>query len=83
VNRALRLLRNHYKNHSVETLKEILSDHVNFPNSICSHSDLNEKPLDRQKTMTTLIMDLTTRELHACWGNPCESTFETYRLEAN
>jgi isopenicillin-N N-acyltransferase-like protein len=83
VNRALRLLRNKGKNHSVETLREILSDHVNFPNSICSHSDLNEKPLDRQKTMTTLIMDLTAREMHACWGNPCESEFTTYRLDAS
>ncbi len=81
VNRAQRLIRNVHL-HSTETLKTILSDHVNFPNSICSHSEEDLRPLDRQKTIATLIMDLTALEMHVCWGNPCEGTFETYRLEA-
>ncbi len=82
VNRALRLLRQ-TRHHTVGTLRGILSDHVNYPNSICSHSDATQKPLDRQKTIATLIMDLTTQEMHVCWGNPCESRFETFRLEAS
>lgn len=80
-NRASRLLRNKHK-HSVDSIKEILSDHVNYPNSICSHSDPTDHPLDRQKTIATLIMDLTAQEMHICCGNPCESTFDSYRLEA-
>jgi isopenicillin-N N-acyltransferase-like protein len=79
-NRVLRLLRQ-TREHTIDTLKAIMSDHVNHPNSICSHTDPEDNPLDRQKTISTLIMDLTTKEMHACWGNPCEGAFETYCLE--
>lgn len=79
INRATRLIRKTHQ-HSVGTVKEILSDHVNYPNSICSHSDPDDRPLDRQKTIATLIMDLTALEMHVCWGNPCESKFEVFRL---
>lgn len=81
VNRATRLLRN-IRQHSPETLQSILSDHVNFPNSICSHHEPGGKPLDQQKTIVSLIMDLTALEMHVCWGNPCTGTYRTYRLEA-
>lgn len=82
VNRAQRLLRK-TKKHDIDSLSEILSDHVNFPNSICSHSDPYDKPLDRQKTIATLIMDLTALEMHVYWGNPCENEYETFKLEVN
>jgi isopenicillin-N N-acyltransferase-like protein len=81
VNRAMRLLRSTRK-HSPDTIKTILSDHVNHPNSICSHTEPEDNPLDRQKTIASLIMDLTALEMHVCWGNPCEGTYHTYRLEA-
>ena len=81
VNRAARLLRAN-RQHTPDTLKAILSDHVNHPNSICSHTDLSDSPLDRQKTIASLIMDLTALEMHVCWGNPCEGTYHTYKLEA-
>jgi isopenicillin-N N-acyltransferase-like protein len=81
VNRANRLIRN-TREHTIDTVKAVLSDHVNYPNSICSHSDPNDRPLDRQKTIATLIMDMTALEMQICWGNPCEAAFETYRLEA-
>lgn len=81
INRALRLLRAE-PCHSLDTLKTILSDHVNRPNSICSHTDPHDDPLDRQKTILSVIMDLTDRTLYACWGNPCEGTYYPYRLEA-
>ena len=80
-NRALRLLRTTEK-HSVETLKTILKDHINYPNSICSHTEPEDNPLDRQKTIASLIMDLTASEMHVCWGNPCTGAYHTYRLEA-
>lgn len=80
VNRALRLLRSTHP-HTPDTLKTILRDHVNFPNSICSHTEPDATPLDRQKTICSLVMDLTTLEMQVCWGNPCEGTYHTYRLE--
>jgi len=54
---------------------------VNYPESICNHETPGD-PLDRQKTITALIMDLTQRQMHICWGNPCSSTYCTYQLDA-
>lgn len=81
VNRAQRLLRQ-IRCHSPESLKTILSDHVNHPNSICSHSEPGAVFLDRQKTIASLIIDLTALEMQVCWGNPCTGSYETYRLDA-
>lgn len=81
VNRSIRLLRGK-RPHSPETLKAILSDHMNHPNSICSHTDPSDPPLDRQKTIASLVMDLSDLKMEVCWGSPCESSYHTYRLEA-
>ncbi len=80
-NRAERLLRS-CQAHTPDTLKAILSDHVNYPNSICAHTEPEDNPLDRQKTIVSLIMDLTAGDMQVCWGNPCQATYHTYRLEA-
>lgn len=79
--RALRLLKAS-QNHSVNTLQAILRDHINFPNSICNHAEDNLDPLDREKTINSLVIDLTTRALHIAWGNPCANSYHTYHLEA-
>lgn len=79
--RARRLLQK-CREHSIETLKAIQSDHINFPNSICNHADDDDEPLDREKTINALIIDLTAREMHLAWGNPCKNQYHTYYLEA-
>lgn len=68
--------------HGLKSLQGILKDHVNFPNSICNHAVHLQDPLDREKTITALVIDLTAREMHICWGNPCVNSFHTYHLEA-
>ena len=78
--RARRLLQNE-RSHTVETLQSILQDHVNFPDSICNHA-VDGDPLDREKTINSLVIDLTERELHLAWGNPCENRYHTFRLDA-
>lgn len=79
--RALRLLKSTPK-HSLKSLQGMLRDHVNFPNSICNHAEHDLDPLDREKTVNSIVMDLTSRALHIAWGNPCTSTYHTYHLEA-
>jgi isopenicillin-N N-acyltransferase-like protein len=79
-NRAKRLI-THTELHTLDTFREILSDHVNHPYSICSHTDPADRPIDQQKTIASLIMDLTALEMHIAWGNPCTETFHTYSLE--
>lgn len=80
VNRATRLLRA-TPDHTVESIQNIMRDHVNHPNSICSHTDPEDDPMDRQKTIASLVMDLTDQTMYACWGSPCEGTYHAYHLE--
>ncbi|MFH1523601.1 MAG: C45 family peptidase [Chloroflexota bacterium] len=68
--------------HNIKTLQAIQRDHVNFSNSICNHSIDATNPLDREKTVNALVIDLTTREIHIAWGNPCENPYHTYHLDA-
>ena len=79
--RAQRLLRQK-AHHDLRSLEHILHDHVNYPNSICSHEAIDDNPLDRQKTICSMVMDLTDRQMHIAWGNPCQSEYHTYTLES-
>jgi isopenicillin-N N-acyltransferase-like protein len=78
--RAMRLLKR-TPLHSVKTLQAIQRDHLNFPNSICNHCTEDTIPLDREKTINALIIDLTAGAMHIAWGNPCEAQYHTYYLE--
>ena len=79
--RADRLLRQS-QSHSIKSLQVIQKDHVNFSNSICNHAVEWTDPLDREKTINALVIDLTAREMHICWGNPCQNAYHTYHLDA-
>ncbi|MGC8855435.1 MAG: C45 family autoproteolytic acyltransferase/hydrolase [Anaerolineae bacterium] len=79
--RALRLLRQN-ESHSIKSLQTIQKDHVNFPNCICNHAVAEHDPLDREKTITSLVIDLTARQMHIAWGNPCQNAYHTYHLNA-
>ncbi len=78
--RALRLLTSMQK-HTINSLQSILRDHINFPNSICNHAEHDLDPLDREKTINSVVMDLTARAMHIAWGNPCENNYHTFHLE--
>ena len=78
--RALHLLRSVDK-HTVETLQAIQKDHVDYPNSICNHAIIDSSPLDREKTINALVIDLTAREMHIAWGNPCQNAYHTFCLD--
>jgi isopenicillin-N N-acyltransferase-like protein len=79
--RALRLLKQTNK-HTIKSLQAIQRDHVNYPNSICKHDLGVDEPLDREKTINALVIDLTAREMHIAWGNPCKNSYHTYHLDA-
>ncbi len=79
--RANRLLRQS-STHSIKSLQAIQKDHVNLPNSICNHAIEWTDPLDREKTINVMVIDLTAREMHIAWGNPCQNVYHTYHLNA-
>jgi isopenicillin-N N-acyltransferase-like protein len=76
--RASRLIRQNEK-HTIESMQAIQQDHVNIPNSICNHN-VEGEPLDREKTINAMVIDLNLREMHIAWGNPCQNAYYTYRL---
>lgn len=77
--RALRLIKQNNR-HTISSLQNILRDHINHPDSICNHDFMNESVLDREKTIVSMVMDLTEKRLYAAWGNPCEHDYEAYSL---
>ncbi len=79
--RASRLLRQSNQ-HTIKSLQAIQKDHVNIPNSICNHNIEGLDPLDREKTINAMVIDLTMREMRIAWGNPCQNTYHTYHLNA-
>ena len=81
-NRASRLLHSQQGKVSLKSMQAILSDHVNFPQSICAHVETDDTPLERQQTIASLIMDLTGKTMHVAWGTPCCSEYHLFKLEA-
>ncbi len=79
--RALTLVNRKKGQITVEALKKIVSDHLNYPDSICSHVDTSVPVSERGKTLYAVISDLTNLRMHACLGNPCEGTWQTLSLQ--
>lgn len=76
--RALRLLKQTNK-HTVKTLQAIQKDHINYPDSVCNHG-IDKNVLNSEKTIMSMVIDLTNRQMYAGWGSPCKSSFNTYQL---
>jgi isopenicillin-N N-acyltransferase-like protein len=78
--RAQRLVRSQLGDITLDSLTEILRDHVNYPESICRHPSKSDPEHDRCKTTYAMVMDLTKKKMHLCIGNPCEGEFKPYSL---
>ncbi|MDR1518874.1 MAG: C45 family peptidase [Planctomycetota bacterium] len=63
-----------------ESLFEIMADHVNYPDSVCSHEDERDAEWSRYCTIFGFLADLAEREIWIAPGNPCESEWRSYRL---
>ncbi len=73
-NRARRLLRDNFGQLSPEVMMELLADHANYPDSICSHSE---------ESVTVFSIVINLNELRA-WigrGRPCETVYTEHSLE--
>jgi isopenicillin-N N-acyltransferase-like protein len=69
----LRRLSKKYTNGlGVEDVWTILSDHTNFPDSICSHEDPANPESSRFCTVYAALFDLNSKVLWVTNGNPCE-----------
>lgn len=62
-------------------LAHAMSDHFNYPDSICRHPNPNAGEGRGIETLGCIIMDLTDRVLHFCSGPPCEGDFAAIHMD--
>ncbi len=65
---------------TIDGVFEILSDHSNYPRSVCKHYHEVDNP--GGETIGSVVVDLTAGEIHVRAGHPCESGTTTVRLGA-
>ena len=64
---------------SIEQLQAALSDHDNYPYSICRHA--NEHPeTGFWVSVFSVVVEADQGRMHISRGNPCENPYETYSL---
>ena len=79
VKRIQQLMNEHYGELTPQLVMEILSDHENYPHSICSHVDLSSAPM-LSETLTAFIMIPGEQKMYIAYGNPCSFEFVEYKL---
>jgi isopenicillin-N N-acyltransferase-like protein len=78
LNRLSKLLHSDRGEITVESVKKALSDHANYPRSICKH--LKPSVNEEVSTVGSVIMNLTDRTLQATSGNPCEGSYRQLKI---
>ena len=79
-NRINKLLNRHSGKINIETCFEFLKDHVNYPTSICTHPNEDLPPEMAMKTMDSVVISPSKREIHITRDNPCKAAFKKYAL---
>jgi isopenicillin-N N-acyltransferase-like protein len=75
------LLRGYAPDITAGNIKESLSDHEGFPDSVCNHCRDEVTDQHRQwMTVASMIYNLDDLEFEVCCGNPCEGEYVKYRL---
>jgi predicted choloylglycine hydrolase len=64
---------------TVDRLKTCLSDHSNYPTSICRHAQTPDA--GTMRTVASMIAEPAFRRMHVALGNPCISRYVTYTMD--
>ena len=78
--RASQLLKSQLGSVELETLKSLLRDHTNHPDSICEHDNPDAPPHRDYQTLVSIIMDLMEGVMWAAQGPPCQHAYIEYTL---
>jgi isopenicillin-N N-acyltransferase like protein len=78
--RIRRLMERHHGDITIEVMMTILSDHDNYPNSICRHPDSNSPPGLLGETLASVIMVPADRKMFVAYGKPCQCEYVEYGL---
>ena len=65
---------------NVDTIREALSDHFSYPDSICRHPDEECDRIDQWQTLASIIIDLTEMTLRYTDGPACTGPYRIARL---
>ncbi len=79
-NRMVKLLTKNLGNIDAKLLQGFLADHVNYPESICSHPREYESMRTQSSTIASFIMNTQERTMLIADGNPCEKVFREFRI---
>jgi isopenicillin-N N-acyltransferase-like protein len=58
----------------------LLTDHADYPRSICAHPDPACHPCEQTATIASVLMDLTAKHIWLAAGNPCQAGYEQLDL---
>ena len=79
MSRAESLLGNQAGGVGLDHVKSLLSDHLDYPTSICRHE--NDHPGDGHWTsVVSMIVEPSKGRMHLTRGNPCSNPYEVYSL---
>ena len=81
IQRLKRLMEKHYGELTVELMEEFLTDHNNYPNSICGHINEEVPPPARGQTLAAVIMIPEEGVMYATYGQPCQNEYIEYKLQ--
>ncbi|MGW7362136.1 C45 family autoproteolytic acyltransferase/hydrolase [Streptomyces sp. NPDC054841] len=61
---------------SRKLIKQAFSDHLGFPESLCTHSDHRQPPVKHWETLVSSCVDLTAGDYHVTAGTPCDRDYQ-------
>ncbi|MGW3729287.1 C45 family autoproteolytic acyltransferase/hydolase [Streptomyces sp. F001] len=74
---GLRLLREATgPDESRKLIKQAMSDHLGFPESLCTHADPRMPELRHWTTLVSSCVDLTAGDYHVTAGTPCDREYQ-------
>jgi predicted choloylglycine hydrolase len=69
---------------TVEKIMGVLSNHINYPDSICRHAESDPKPVGKRgsifETVFSIVNDVTEGVMYVAAGVPCKTEFVAYRF---
>jgi isopenicillin-N N-acyltransferase-like protein len=78
IQRLRKLMEDHYGELTVELMGKFLTDHSDYPRSICKHTDMG---VQLGETLAAEIMVPEDGTLYATWGQPCKYEYVEYKLK--
>jgi isopenicillin-N N-acyltransferase-like protein len=73
--RASKILQQYNGHIDVSSIQQVLMDHFDKPNSICTHTSADSPPHEQGQTNVSVIMNLTDNKFLIAKGPPCEHEY--------